>query len=228
MSSVTGNSELQRLASVCKAPKTKNQFGREDVRFQHATGDPILCPVRAARWIRKGARSFDTRTEDPAMQLQAGSGISSHMVAKEANLDPRRFSTHSVRNGGATKLLNTGADRLVIKLLGRWMSSCFEDYPVLAVEWTAGLSSMMCLWSGLFCICGVSTPLPRQRGKYNRFRHSEHFNGNQWKVTCISYHRKCTHKCAKQREKKRLLSALSLSGRGKKRWWILCHHRTRC
>ncbi len=52
-------------------------------------------------------------------------------------------STHSVRVGGATKLLNAGADRLVIKLLGRWLSNSFEEYPVLTADGTRGLSAMM-------------------------------------------------------------------------------------
>ncbi|KAF1313867.1 hypothetical protein FI667_g16910, partial [Globisporangium splendens] len=127
-----------------------NQFGREEVRYQHQSLDPILCPVRAARWIHKGARAIGTNVSEPAMQLRTGGGVSSSQVAKiiktaaaEEGLDPTRFSTHSVRVGGATKLLNAGADRLAIKVLGRWMSSCFEDCPVLTMDGTKGLSQMM-------------------------------------------------------------------------------------
>ena len=35
-------------------------------------------------------------------------------------------TTHTVRIGGATKLLNAGADLLAVKILGRWLSNCFE------------------------------------------------------------------------------------------------------
>eukprot|EP00644_Phytophthora_capsici_P000604 jgi/Phyca11/130341/e_gw1.93.105.1 len=128
-----------------------NQFGREEFRFQHASRDAILCPVLAARWVRKAAKRVGTQPDEPALKTGKSSGISAGQVAKviktaaaETGLDPARFSTHSVRIGGATKLLNAGADRLVIKLLGRWLSSCFEDYPVLTQEGTAGLSRLMC------------------------------------------------------------------------------------
>eukprot|EP00644_Phytophthora_capsici_P011551 jgi/Phyca11/555822/estExt2_Genewise1Plus.C_PHYCAscaffold_790014 len=128
-----------------------NQFGREEFRFQHTSTDAILCPVLAARWVRKAAKRVGTQPDELALKTGKSSGISAGQVAKviktavaEAGLDPARFSTHSVRIGGATKLLNAGADRLVIKLLGRWLSSCFEDYPVLTQEGTARLSRLMC------------------------------------------------------------------------------------
>ncbi|EGZ06865.1 hypothetical protein PHYSODRAFT_565763 [Phytophthora sojae] len=128
-----------------------NQFGREEFRFQHASGDSLLCPVRAARWIKTAAKRLGTRPDEPALKMGDSGGVSSGQVAKiikaaatKAGLDASRFSTHSVRIGGATKLLNAGADRLVIKLLGRCLSSCFEDYPVLTSEGTAGLSKLMC------------------------------------------------------------------------------------
>ena len=128
-----------------------NQFGREEWRFHHQSGDPVLCPVRAARWIRKGARVFGTREDEAALSTGQQGGITAAEVsvviktaARQLGLDHRRFSTHSVRIGGATKLLNVGADRLVIKLLGRWLSNTFEDYPVLTAEGTAGLSTRMC------------------------------------------------------------------------------------
>jgi hypothetical protein len=44
---------------------------------------------------------------------------------------------------GSTQPLNAGADRLTIKLLGRWLSNAFEEYPVLDHRGTAGLSALM-------------------------------------------------------------------------------------
>ncbi|EGZ08170.1 hypothetical protein PHYSODRAFT_388106, partial [Phytophthora sojae] len=44
-----------------------NQFGREDVRFHFKTKDKLICPVRAARWIVKAAKTLGTRAEDPAL-----------------------------------------------------------------------------------------------------------------------------------------------------------------
>jgi ethanolamine utilization protein EutA (predicted chaperonin) len=101
--------------------------------FQRKAGDKVICPVRAARWVLKAARAFGTRADDPALSTQHG--ITSEEIARivkqaaqDAGLDPERFSTQSVRIGGAIALLNSGADRLVIKLLGRWLANVYEAY----------------------------------------------------------------------------------------------------
>lgn len=127
-----------------------NQFGREEVRYQYKSGDNLLCPVRAARWVCKAAARLGTAPEHPALAMPRR-GISAEEVAttiknaaKKCGLNPAQYSTHSVRIGGATALLNAGADRLVIKLMGRWLSNAFEDYPVLTAKGTANLSRHMC------------------------------------------------------------------------------------
>ncbi|EGZ11851.1 hypothetical protein PHYSODRAFT_516697, partial [Phytophthora sojae] len=71
------------------------------------------------------------------------SKIIKHAAASNG-FEPNRYSTHSVRIGGATALLNAGADRLVIKLMGRWLSNAFEDYPVLSANGTVDLARQMC------------------------------------------------------------------------------------
>jgi hypothetical protein len=127
-----------------------NQFGREEIRYHFKSSDMMLCPVRAAWWVHKAAAAFGTRGEDPAISTGSG-GISAEDVSKllkraaaTSVLDPTRFSTHSVRIGGATALLNAGADRLVVKLMGRWLSNAFEEYPVLSSKGSAGLARLMC------------------------------------------------------------------------------------
>ncbi|KAE9041922.1 hypothetical protein PR001_g6420 [Phytophthora rubi] len=111
----------------------------------------MLCPVTAARWILKGAKAFGTRFDQPALSTGTGSGISADDIgsslkaaAATAGANPNRFSTHSVRIGGATELLNSGADRLVIKLMGGWLSNAYEDYPMLTARGSGGLSKLMC------------------------------------------------------------------------------------
>lgn len=99
----------------------------------------------------KAATTLGTPNAQQALRLTNGSGITSAdttAMVKAATalhgLDATRYSTHSIRIGRATKLLHARADRLVIKLLGRWLSNCFEDYPVLTAEGTTGLSTLMC------------------------------------------------------------------------------------
>ncbi|RLN95758.1 hypothetical protein BBJ28_00011833 [Nothophytophthora sp. Chile5] len=121
-----------------------NQYGREEVRYLDKSGDKVLCPIKAARWIEKGAKHFGTRSDQPALSTRQSHGITAKEVARtiktaasRVGLDPTRFSTHSIRIGGATALLNSGADRLAIKLLGRWLSNTYEEYPVLTAEGNA-------------------------------------------------------------------------------------------
>ncbi|OWZ19974.1 hypothetical protein PHMEG_0005680 [Phytophthora megakarya] len=57
-----------------------NQYGREEVRFHHLSGDKLLCPVRAARWIRRGASAFKIPDDAPALSMQHG-GITAENVA---------------------------------------------------------------------------------------------------------------------------------------------------
>lgn len=128
-----------------------NQYGRNEVRYQFATGDPVLCPVRGLAWIRLSGRIHRTRPWDPVSHIGNGRGVGNgHIVqilkhiAREMGLDERNYSTHSIRIGGSTALLNAGAQPLVIKLLGRWLSDCYQEYPVLLAKGSMGVSKLMC------------------------------------------------------------------------------------
>ncbi|OWZ10483.1 LOW QUALITY PROTEIN: hypothetical protein PHMEG_00016666 [Phytophthora megakarya] len=154
-----GISFIDAVGRACKPHKAQrvgitllgaknNQFGREEVRFHDKSGDTVICPVAAARWIIKGAHQFNTAPDQPALSTGRGAGITAKELAatiktaaREHGLDPARFSTHS---WGATALLNAGANRLAIKVMGRWLSSAFEEYPVLTAQGSSGLSKLMC------------------------------------------------------------------------------------
>ncbi|KAG6945959.1 hypothetical protein JG688_00016336 [Phytophthora aleatoria] len=127
------------------------QFGREDIRYHQKSGDRLLCPVRAARWIIKGLKHSGLHRKNlhclrEAAWVFRASDVAQHIknAAAAEWMDRSRYPTHSIRIGGATTLLNVGADRLTIKLLGRWMSSTFEEYPVRTAQGSAGLSQLMC------------------------------------------------------------------------------------
>ncbi len=40
------------MVGIVLGGRKNNQFGRNELRFQFATGDPLLCPVRGLAWIR--------------------------------------------------------------------------------------------------------------------------------------------------------------------------------
>ncbi|ETI54780.1 hypothetical protein F443_02479 [Phytophthora nicotianae P1569] len=101
----------------------------------HKSEDPIICPVAPLKHILRAREEVaddsiflcgETTSADVATALKA--------TATSAGVSAANYSTHSIRIGGATALLTGEASRLSIKLLGRWLSNCFEHYPVQAVE----------------------------------------------------------------------------------------------
>jgi hypothetical protein len=110
-----------------------NQLGRNEIRYQFATGDPLLCPVRGLAWIHIANRAHKTQPWEPIARAGPNHGVENgHIaellkeVAATLGLNPANYSTHSIRIGGSAALLNSGANPLVIKLLGRWLSDCYQ------------------------------------------------------------------------------------------------------
>lgn len=120
------------------------QYGRGAWRTMHASGDRRLCPVEALKNILDakaaiGAHAsasrylcydLDAKAVDQALKRTAVS----------AGVPASNYATHSIRSGGATALMSGRADSLAIKTLGRWMSRCYEEYPVQSAASTTGLS----------------------------------------------------------------------------------------
>jgi hypothetical protein len=88
---------------------------------------------------------------EPISKILKGHGVGNghviqilKLVYQDMGLDERNHSTHSIRIGGSTALLNAGALPLVIKLLGRWLSDCYQEYPILLAKGSVGISGLMC------------------------------------------------------------------------------------
>jgi hypothetical protein len=129
----------------------KNQFGRNEIRYQFETGVPLLCPLRGFSWIRIANRAHKTQPWEPIARLGPNRGVENgdivqllKVVATTLGLNAADYSTHSIRIGRSTALLNGGTHPLVIKLPGRWLSDCYDSYPVLTSKGTVGTSKLMC------------------------------------------------------------------------------------
>ncbi len=111
-----------------------------------------MCPVRGLAWIRIANPAHKTQPWEPIARLGPNRGVENgHIVSTIAErsgytlgLNAANYSTHSIRICGSTALLNGGANPLVIKLLGLWMSDCYQSYPVLTAKGTVGVSKLMC------------------------------------------------------------------------------------
>jgi hypothetical protein len=92
-----------------------SQYGRNEIRYQLSTGYPILCPVRSLAWIRLAERVHKTKPWELVSMMGipcTWQGVYHQVlkqVARKMGLDERNYSTHSIRIGGSTALLNTKA-----------------------------------------------------------------------------------------------------------------------
>jgi hypothetical protein len=94
-----------------------DQFGRGAWRTMHVTGDPIICPRLALKHIMRARRSLKSGSRFLCGDLDAKEVTQAFKYsASTIGVRQGSYSTHSIRIGGATALLNGKADSLSIKL----------------------------------------------------------------------------------------------------------------
>lgn len=143
-----GNQLIESVATAVTiglSGAKNDQFGRGAWRTMHRSGDPTLRPVRALKHIRHARRALGMEhSRLLSVNLDANTVATAiKKAASSAGVPAENYSTHSIPIGGATALLNGKAESLSIKLLGRWVSRVFEDYPVQAASATTDLASRM-------------------------------------------------------------------------------------
>lgn len=96
----------------------------------HASSDPALCPVRAARAFikrtahlrRNGADSFLLLRLDKPSEPLVSSTVSNilRFVIQEAGYDPKLWTPRTFRRGGATAAIAANQNPDQVMKLGRW------------------------------------------------------------------------------------------------------------
>ena len=111
-----------------------DQAGRGDVVTLARSGHKVACPVRGAVHAHR-ARAELLATGSLPRNGELSAGISARRVTKiiknaasSMGLIRGDYALHSVRIGYATALFEAGYDELVIRLAGRWSSSCVALY----------------------------------------------------------------------------------------------------
>lgn len=116
--------------------------------FHEAVNVPLfatrdeLCAVTAIQQMQQ-LSPFPRDRSTPLFQLQSGHvlsrprfvdvlqrAIARVAVTHDLDLDPARFTGHSLRRGGATSLFLAGAPDRLVQLLGRWRSDAYKVYVV--------------------------------------------------------------------------------------------------
>ena len=125
-------------------------------RMQHATGDPVLCPVLClVEWfaltegshipfteplfsipLGREGRTWDVVNRESVTALMKGAAV-------DCNVLSRKVGTHSIRISGATALLLAGIPPATVQIMGRWASNAFIGYTRYQAELMVGISKRM-------------------------------------------------------------------------------------
>ena len=150
--------ELSSADAVTITLENQKNGDKGSVLHHTASGDDIMCPVRAMTWILYAIRHADPTT--PIGTFCHASGAIGRVTAKDMrltlkqaatrdNLPARGFSidrigNHSLRSGGAVALKLAGYDSDIIKKLGRWSSNTYLLYIQSQIaNLTTGIATQM-------------------------------------------------------------------------------------
>jgi hypothetical protein len=107
------------------------------------SGDPTLCPVRAAQRRVLHLRQYNAPPDCPLHRYFDTLGVPHDVTTRDittalrqaaasvqhiTNIPPHRVVAYSLRSGGATALLVSGVDETAIRALGRWKSDAIFLY----------------------------------------------------------------------------------------------------
>eukprot|EP00644_Phytophthora_capsici_P007793 jgi/Phyca11/126023/e_gw1.61.219.1 len=144
-----GKAHVQRVEINFRGGKN-DQAGVGTSRSLTSSETQWCCPVRAIWFLVEHHRTVSEDPDELLCKVKKNEFLRSNdvnkWIKKAANLagqDSSRFSTHSLRIGGATALFAGGIDSLTIKLFGRWRSAVFERYTRIQAQVTTAMARCM-------------------------------------------------------------------------------------
>ncbi|KAE9231338.1 hypothetical protein PF005_g3129 [Phytophthora fragariae] len=131
-----------------------NQDDSPTTRMLSCSGHPVLCPVFGALILLQvhknlaadiPAAVYLDRRGNPACVGTADVAEAIKRAAASTGQNPRCFSSHSLRAGGATHMYRAGTDALTVQFHGRWVPDALKTYTRLCKESVATLAESMVL-----------------------------------------------------------------------------------
>ncbi len=121
-------------AAVLRLNKTKTTVHGINV-IMGCTGHAV-CPLCAVvTLLVKRGISDTTHVNQPLFMMQSGIPMDKNTftarmrsLIQNLGLDPRGFTPHSFRSGGATQLALNGVNEQIIQKAGMWSSMCYRRY----------------------------------------------------------------------------------------------------
>jgi len=142
------------LEFFCRASKTDTFRRSVTIVVAAAAPGTPMCPVAiVARYLQA---SNDFAGNEPLFRIHDGSYLTRVRVdtmikdlARRSGFDitNARWTTHSMRAGGATSLSFLGIPAHVIQLLGRWKSDCYIRYLSISHDGRRDLAHQMATMS---------------------------------------------------------------------------------
>ncbi|KDO17123.1 hypothetical protein SPRG_17466 [Saprolegnia parasitica CBS 223.65] len=131
-----------------------DQAGAGTARTLYKSGNPELCPVGAAWFLTQNCKRIGAGPDDPlccfADTNDRRHHVSGEMVSKalkstarSLGLDPERYSSHSLRSGGATALFLGGATDLTVQQFGCWKSDAYKVCTRIDVKQQSTFAAIM-------------------------------------------------------------------------------------
>ena len=129
-------------------PKSKNDpYGQGCRVFLPRIPNSPYCPVWRLEHLAKGKADNDllfTWDSSPHLPITRNSFLKKlQSVLINMGYDPKLYSGHSLRRGGAVTAERCGIAPKMIKLLGRWNSDCYKRYLVHVPKRVQDLNSWL-------------------------------------------------------------------------------------
>ena len=123
---------------------------KHDTVTHMASGDPTLCPVKAAAAIVRRLRAYPGSNDDTPISTIWRRDRLEHITSKQIadalkdavtsigedklHIDRNTIGTHSIRSGAAMAMFLGGCPVFLIMMIGRWSSDAFLRYIRKQVE----------------------------------------------------------------------------------------------
>ena len=131
----------------------KDQAATGQARTLCRSGAAWCCPVITAWRMVANVRAEKFDSNSPLCVYRDKTGLKRVMghditkaikrAAAVIGVNPRSYSSHSLRSGGATAMFLGGATDATVRLFGRWNSDAYLRYLHISTATTNNLSSSM-------------------------------------------------------------------------------------
>ncbi|KAG3007956.1 hypothetical protein PC123_g16704 [Phytophthora cactorum] len=148
----TQNPSLAQAVWVRLIGSKTNQDGAPTTRMLSRSGHQFLCPVFGALILFQARMNlppniapavYMSRRGQPAYMSTEDMSEAIKCAAIHTGKDPHRFSSHSLRAGGATHMYHSGADALTIQFHDHSVSDVYKTYTRLCKASVTTLAANM-------------------------------------------------------------------------------------